>query len=48
MKKYIKFTDAWIEKHGNLPANYEIIHIDGDHKNNDFANLKVIDKNDSN
>ena len=43
--KGIKFTDVWIKQHGSLPKNYEIIHIDGNHQNNNFANLKIVGEN---
>ena len=42
MKSYTKFTEIWIAKHGALPKYYEIIHLDGDHKNNNFSNLVIV------
>lgn len=43
--KYKKFTGVWQEKHGKLPENYEIIHLDGNHLNNSFDNLTIRDLN---
>ena len=39
--KYEKFSRLWEIKFGALPENYEITHIDGDHKNNNLQNLSI-------
>ena len=38
---YASFTKLWKRKFGELPENYKIVHIDGNHKNNDFLNLSI-------
>lgn len=38
---YEKFTDLWSYKFGPLPDNYDIKHVDGDHKNNNLTNLSI-------
>ena len=38
---YVKFTELWTTKFGSLPENYEIAHIDGNHKNNSVLNLSI-------
>lgn len=39
--KHERFTKLWELKFGPLPENYEIAHIDGDHKNNNLQNLSI-------
>lgn len=41
------YRNIWIKEHGKIPKDengfsYEIHHIDGNHKNNDITNLKLV------
>lgn len=36
-----QFVKLWTDRFGSLPENYEITHIDGDHKNNTLQNLSI-------
>jgi outer membrane lipoprotein-sorting protein len=40
---YKSFIKYWIDKNGSLPDQYQIVHIDGNHQNNHFGNLKVVE-----
>ena len=37
----------WIWKHGEIPENYDIDHIDGDSLNNDISNLRAISRSEN-
>lgn len=38
--EYTNYRKEWEKINGPLPSDYEIIHIDGNHHNNEPSNIK--------